>query len=434
VGADTVWEDTIEVVGDIVVEREVDLTIAPGSVVRFTADQRRGGQDPQRIELVVQGRLRGGEMGRSPVFFTSAAERPQPGDWYGIVMAPLALVGLENAVIEYAWEGLTGFDVRLPQSLEKVAIRQVSRCGLRFEGLYAALNLSRLEVSRAGLTGAYVEGAEKVRVVGGRFAHNGRSGLERIGGPLECRESEFIGNGVNQEEGSNLVLGRGVSGWISHNRFIGEIGINFSKTAEVLIEENVFSENRLGLVTVNSHPEIVRNEFLSNDLVILVSGPRVPLRIERNVIQGANRLVDNRAVAGVKALYNWWGGTSEAWIAERIRGRVEWRPFLRADPRLPVEFNLSQNYPNPFNGSTVINYSVGGEVTDGTGAASTTLEVRTSAGNLVRRWVQQSAVPGTYSVLWDGRNQRGDRVASGVYYYQLVVGRARRARRLVVLK
>ncbi len=56
------------------------------------------------------------------------------------------------------------------------------------------------------------------------------------------------------------------------------------------------------------------------------------------------------------------------------------------------------------------------------------------AGLLVRRLVDELASPGFYSVSWDGRNDAGQVVASGVYYYELDIGPITQYRKLLFLK
>ena len=104
------------------------------------------------------------------------------------------------------------------------------------------------------------------------------------------------------------------------------------------------------------------------------------------------------------------------------------------DPRQPVGFSLRQNFPNPFNGSTRIDYTIGIEVPIVAGETDMVLEVRSFTGGLVRRLVQQAAAPGFYSAIWDGRSERGEPAASGVYYYQLRIGPIVRYKRLVLIK
>ena len=112
---------------------------------------------------------------------------------------------------------------------------------------------------------------------------------------------------------------------------------------------------------------------------------------------------------------------------------MQWQPILNFDPQVPTEFVLEQNYPNPFNGSTVINFSIGLNAAV-EGGRDMVVEVRTITGGLVRRLLRQQAVPGFYSVAWDGRNKNGKAVASGVYLYVLRVGLHREMKRLLLIK
>jgi hypothetical protein len=84
--------------------------------------------------------------------------------------------------------------------------------------------------------------------------------------------------------------------------------------------------------------------------------------------------------------------------------------------RLPKAFALSQNYPNPFNPMTTISFDVAG--TDGENQ-KIRLEVYDLRGRHVRTLVDRSLPAGTHTVTWDGRNGRGERVASGIYLYRL---------------
>jgi hypothetical protein len=156
--------------------------------------------------------------------------------------------------------------------------------------------------------------------------------------------------------------------------------------------------------------------------------------MDLNVVQEAVTLLENKAQQNVNATNNWWGRAETEWIAERMNGQVTWQPFLNFDPRQPVAFFLDQNFPNPFNGSTVIRYTVGINEPVVTGQARTVVEVRSIVGGLVRRLVDEPAAPGIFSVVWDGRDEEGKWVASGVYYYQLQVGPIFERQRLLLLK
>lgn len=81
---------------------------------------------------------------------------------------------------------------------------------------------------------------------------------------------------------------------------------------------------------------------------------------------------------------------------------------------LPVSFDLGQNYPNPFNPGTRIQYQLAqsGEVT---------LEIYDLLSKKVTRLVNEKQSAGIYSLSWSGKDQLGNEVASGVYFYRLLV-------------
>ena len=96
---------------------------------------------------------------------------------------------------------------------------------------------------------------------------------------------------------------------------------------------------------------------------------------------------------------------------------------------LPTRFALHQNYPNPFNPSTSISYFVGAEA-----ATRVSLRIYNVAGQLVKTLVDEDQSPGEHQVIWDGKNEQGDEVASGVYFYRLNVSDFSDSRRMVLLK
>ncbi len=95
-------------------------------------------------------------------------------------------------------------------------------------------------------------------------------------------------------------------------------------------------------------------------------------------------------------------------------------------------FSLSQNYPNPFNPVTQIEFEVQG--LEFKKPVHTTLKIYNIQGELVRTLVDEPKQAGTYEVTWDGRDQNGEEVASGVYPYRLQVGNLVQARRMVLMK
>ena len=98
---------------------------------------------------------------------------------------------------------------------------------------------------------------------------------------------------------------------------------------------------------------------------------------------------------------------------------------------LPEEFELSQNFPNPFNPTTNIRFAVPAGETDG---LVVQLRIFNLRGELVREFNNERKLPGVYVMPWDGRNDRSEPVASGVYIYQLKAGNYQQAKRMLLLK
>jgi CubicO group peptidase (beta-lactamase class C family) len=97
--------------------------------------------------------------------------------------------------------------------------------------------------------------------------------------------------------------------------------------------------------------------------------------------------------------------------------------------RLPKAYSLEQNSPNPFNPSTTISYTVPEENRD-----FVTMKVYDLRGRLVRTLIDKIAEAGSYSVFWDGTDESGCKVASGVYLYRMKAGDFVQTRKMVILK
>ena len=94
---------------------------------------------------------------------------------------------------------------------------------------------------------------------------------------------------------------------------------------------------------------------------------------------------------------------------------------------VPKSFNLKQNYPNPFNPTTEIAYSL-------PEASKVTLKIYNITGQLVKTLVNDYKEAGNYKVIWDGRNNSGQKVAAGVYFYQIRTDKFTQTKKMVMLK
>lgn len=157
------------------------------------------------------------------------------------------------------------------------------------------------------------------------------------------------------------------------------------------------------------------------------------------------------------AQYNWWGTSDSTDIQQTIRnlewlnrtvdfsnwrqgevtgvqeklsqgihnnniyGNIDWNIYVEEDrlavdkeKNVPDDFILFQSYPNPFNSSTTIKYEIerGGDVQ---------LIIYDIGGKVIKTLVNSYQVCGSYSQEWDGKNEAGEEVSSGIYFIILMV-------------
>jgi hypothetical protein len=128
------------------------------------------------------------------------------------------------------------------------------------------------------------------------------------------------------------------------------------------------------------------------------------------------------------AAQNWQGGTDESWGIDNLKVSIE-----STSTGIPSETNaaglvLHQNTPNPFNPTTSILFDVPAS------GAVVTLRVYDANGQLVRTLADGLQAGGERRVTWDGRNDSGDPVATGVYFYRLSAPGFQQTKKMVLLK
>ena len=94
-------------------------------------------------------------------------------------------------------------------------------------------------------------------------------------------------------------------------------------------------------------------------------------------------------------------------------------------PAAPVE--LHQNYPNPFNPTTMVTYSVPEK-------CNVTLEIYDVSGKCIACLVDRQKEKGSYAVEWNGEDEKGSSVASGIYLCRLAAGNQMISRKMVLLR
>ena len=96
--------------------------------------------------------------------------------------------------------------------------------------------------------------------------------------------------------------------------------------------------------------------------------------------------------------------------------------------QLPSDYKLEQNYPNPFNPQTRLSFSI-------PKATAVDLCIYDVHGQVVRNLIpHQDYAPGNYAVQWDGTNNAGGKVASGVYFCRLQAGSFSATKKMAMVK
>ena len=94
---------------------------------------------------------------------------------------------------------------------------------------------------------------------------------------------------------------------------------------------------------------------------------------------------------------------------------------------IPLSYAMSQNYPNPFNPTTTISYQL-------PKAANVSILVYNTMGQKIRTLVNENKNPGTHNVIWDGRDDSGLQVSSGIYIYRIQAADFIESRKMLLVK
>ena len=94
---------------------------------------------------------------------------------------------------------------------------------------------------------------------------------------------------------------------------------------------------------------------------------------------------------------------------------------------IPQEFSLSQNYPNPFNPETEIKYALSQD-------CDVKLIIYNILGEKVKLLVDEHQTAGHKTIHWNGRDEKGKEIASGIYFYKILAGDFSQSRKMVLVK
>jgi hypothetical protein len=180
------------------------------------------------------------------------------------------------------------------------------------------------------------------------------------------------------------------------------------------------NEDRVAFFNKNTVPEqSVSYSIISNKTVKHIIGGLAPgtynIKLNGNTISGINSLVDDSGVLYFEAP---GGGNFN----------ISLLPTGVLPESLPAQgFYLQQNYPNPFNPSTSIAYQLPMDT-------NVELKIFDLQGRPIRTLINTFQNSGSYSIAWEGENDEGQLVGTGLYLYQLKTVDATESRKMLLVK
>jgi len=158
------------------------------------------------------------------------------------------------------------------------------------------------------------------------------------------------------------------------------------------------------------------------------TGAALPLAIEKEAAGDSWRAtISTQNLTPGTAFIQIEKGTGESKISYRTHFEITPRTEIQAEKTQPGTILLEQNYPNPFNSQTFIQLSL--PKTD-----FVLLEVFDMNGRLVTTLAKAVVPAGTYHAFWDGLDQQGGQMGSGIYYYRLKTGDFVDVKRMILLR
>ena len=120
-------------------------------------------------------------------------------------------------------------------------------------------------------------------------------------------------------------------------------------------------------------------------------------------------------------------GNSINFIVENGEFTTSVNPLMNRSDKIPTSFHLSQNYPNPFNPQTNISFQI-------PKTTQVVLKIFDIVGQEIHTLINREMPAGDHEVIWDGRDNNGREMASGVYIYMLKAGDFMDSRKMIFMQ
>ena len=460
---DMVWRGDIAFYGIVEIPFGKTLVIKPGTTIKTNS------------EIIVSGNLKIEGDANHHVILTSAEEIPEAGDWFGIRALSGSDIYMSHSEIRNAEYGIWADDAAM-LVVENCTIKDNLTAGIYMKNApRARIENSRIEDSgtygiycfRGSFTasgntiasnryGIYYFGDDNATIEDCLITYPSASPIssyygicarQYLGTTPSC---QVLGDSITGfDQGGILFNGVSSTGLISNTRVVscGIYGILYNNTSAAIkgtaSARNYVGSNSYGLQMGSpGSPDIRYTTFEENLSTSAYVGTGCSPDFGNLVDWGYNSFIVSTAGPGYYHLYNDNFSPVDAignyW--EPLDGNLifnaNYIPYLPRRPKVTLDgdrtelaedFELAKAYPNPFNPSTIINFNL-------SSPEFVTVKVFNIMGQEVRTVFAGYGSTGENSIVWDGKNHRGESVSAGVYLVQLRTSERQRTIKTTVLK
>lgn len=440
---------------DLVIDSGAVLTIEPGVTIYAYPhlDEYNQGLSDSTIEIICRGKINATGTASDSIRFVPwvlANSFPAPGDWQGIYLYEYS----DKSRFEYC--SILYGDIGL--EMRSSADAQVSRCNISRHansGIYnykGYLDLTSSRIDHNGIYGVHSYMSSD-SLYGSHFQDNGSYGIY-LDTPLGTDSCYVLNDTItNPNSPSNQA------GIYLRNRDkvrVSKCRVSNYETAlglynsDAKISNNEFSNNgSYGVYAEYYSRPIIRQCTISQQLTgvrtYYQSSPNIGISPDSglcSIINCTSYFIYHNYAAGairdtLKAQYNYYGSSPSPLKFYAVSpGFVLWLPKLssappapRLDPmpRIPLLFSLEQNYPNPLNPRTTIAFML-----DAPG--QTVITIYNLLGQKVTTLTDEMLPAGPHSIIWDGANENGEAVSSGIYFYTIQSGEHFQSKKMTLLR
>lgn len=448
--------------GDVTVPPGVTLTIEPGTVIKVR-------KVPELMfKVIVQGTLNAVGTALDSIYFTSGAVSPASNDWYGIDVMGGGSANLQYCAIRYGYNNIAAESGSNNLTVSHCRITNGAAAGilLRKPASGFSQTVSDCDISDNALYGINIWGpwgtSVSATITSNTIAHNTKYGVyahyninsggigslqiksNTISFPVGLPNPSLYGIACDTVTNVGTVEANYIEGY-------GQGGIRMYRsspkcTCNVVSNcatNGLYFFNGTSIVTHNTVSGVSTGAYVTSTSTTLKPnlgnvGNAAQYDNGENNIDGTQYDGYNATAGQVKAENNYWGTN------RTFSGNWDYNPYLPGPPascgggggpqmgelleqQLPRIFALAQSRPNPATGDLVIHYQM-------PKACDVSVKVYNVSGQLVKTLVKGPQKAGYYAVSWNGRDEIGHAVRSGVYFYKMEAGEFQAIRKLVIVR